>query len=241
MGFEEIAFTEHLDLDPKDEGYGFYDYKAVSKKIEELRVIYAGKLKIKKGLEVTYQKEREEEIKDFVCGKNYDFVIGSVHLVGDFDISQENGTKKYCRKMGRRKAYISYFEVTRNLAASGIFDSLGHLEMIRRYAIKYIDDYSYNEFKEQIDDILKMLVEKGLALEVNTSGIRHMPETTYPREEIIRRFLEVGGKFLTIGSDAHLPEHIGYRIQEEMVLLGSMGVDEITIFNRGKRKFKKVL
>jgi len=240
MGFSEIAFTEHLDLDPIDEGYGLYDYNALSEEIEKLRRVYNGQLKIKKGVEVTYQKEREEEIKEFLSNKDYDFVIGSVHLVGDFDVSQKKGTKEFCEAYARKKVYDSYFEVTKSLAGSGIFDCLGHFEMIRRYATMYIDDYSPDEFKEQIDEILSSVAENDLALEVNTSGMRHFPNETYPRMQLCKRFLELGGKSVTIGSDAHLPEHIGYRISETMKLLLSIGLTEIALFSERKKRYRRL-
>lgn len=236
QGFDEIAFTEHLDLDPQDEGYGFYDYEAISKRISELKNLYNGRLGIKKGIEVTYQKKREVEIKNFLKDKDYDFVIGSVHLIGEFDVSQVQGTEEYFKRFDRKEAFQSYFDVTYDLVNSGIFDILGHFEMIRRYALKYVEDYSYNEFKEPIDRVLELVVKKGMTLEVNTSGIRHLPKETYPRLEIVRRFFELGGKFITVGSDAHLKEHIGYRIAETMELLQGNGAKEVTLFDgRSKR------
>ncbi|MBA7596368.1 histidinol-phosphatase HisJ family protein [candidate division WOR-3 bacterium] len=233
--FYEIAFTEHLDLDPQDDGYGYYNYDDITEKISELKSQYNGRLKIKKGVEITYQKEREDEIRRFLNDKDYDFIIGSVHLVNNFDVSHDEGTAEFFKQLDRERAFLSYFEVTFDLVNSGIFDCLGHFEMIRRYALKYIADYSYEEFKKPIDEILETIKKKRIALEVNTSGLRHLPKETYPRMEIVRRFLNLGGKYLTIGSDAHLPEHIGYRIPETMKLLKNMGIEGITLFNKGEK------
>jgi len=240
LGLSEIAFTEHLDFDPIDEGYGYYNYKGISENLLELKSLYKGRLIIKKGVEVTYQREREDEIEKFLDDKDFDFVIGSVHLIGEIDVSGDKGTEKYFKEVERKKAIRSYFETTHNLVNSGIFDCLGHFEMLRRYALKYIKDYSYEEFKEPIDEILEAIAKKGMTLEVNTSGLRHLPEETYPRIEIVERFLELGGQNLTIGSDSHLPEHIGYRIPETMELLLNIGVKEITLFSKRKKEFKRM-
>jgi len=231
LGFEEIAFTEHLDLDPQDEGYGFYNYDRISEKILELKGRYKGKLAIKKGIEITYQKNREQETIEFLEGKDFDFVIGSVHLLGDFDISQALGTEQYLLSMSRENLFLSYFDTTFELVKSGIFDVLEHFEMVRRYALEYTEDYTYEEFKEHIDKILKLMVKTGIALEVNTSGIRHLPGETYPRFKVIERFLELGGINVTIGSDAHLPEHIGFKIKETIEYLQRMGVNELATFS----------
>lgn len=234
-GFTEIAFTEHLDLDPQDEGYGHYDYHAISDAIDVLRPSFDGRLRIRKGIEITYQKTREDEIGGFLEGKDYDFVTGSVHLVGDFDISQERGTERFFFHCTREDAIRSYFETTLNLVSCNLFDVLGHFEMLRRYALRYSDDYSYREFSESIDEILKALVETGMVLEVNTSGLRHLPRETYPRPEVIERFVALGGRHLTVGSDAHLAEHIGYEIPALVSTLKSMGIRQLTTFRKRKR------
>jgi histidinol-phosphatase (PHP family) len=235
LGFTQIAFTEHLDLDPADEGYGFYDYEAITEKVKELNSKYGDKLIIRKGVEVTYQKKREEEIRDFFSNKSYDFITGSIHLVDGFDISRNEGTRKFFERFSREEGFILYFDATYNLVNSGIFNILGHFEMLRRYGLNYTYDYSYEQFKEYIDKILKIVIEKGVVLEVNTSGLRQLPEETYPRLQIVKRFLELGGKYITVGSDSHIPEHLGYRIDETMQKLKKMGVETLTLFKNRKR------
>jgi histidinol-phosphatase (PHP family) len=236
LGFDEIGFTEHLDFDPLDEGYGYYDYRGISEMITEMQSTFDDTLSIRKGVEVTYQKKRENEIREFLSGKHYDYVIGSVHLVGSFDVSQKDGTDAFFKNYSREDAFYTYFEVTRSLVESGIFDCLGHFEMIRRYALDCGMDYPYEEFSEIIDEILRIMIKNGIALEVNTSGIRHGPKETYPRKIVIRRYTKLGGKYVTIGSDSHLPEHIGFMIRENMDFLKSIGIHEITTFKNRKKR-----
>ena len=205
-----------LDLDPLDEGYGHYDYAAISDAVSSLRSSFDGQLIIRKGVEITYQKGRENEIRKFLEGKDYDFVMGSVHLVGSFDISQDSGTEQFFSNRTRENAFLSYFETSLALVCSDLFDIIGHFEMIRRYSLRYSNDYSYSEFSEIIDEILQRLIALNMVLEVNTSGLRHLPKQAYPRPEIVRRFIALGGKRVTLGSDSHLSEHIGYRIPEMM-------------------------
>jgi histidinol-phosphatase (PHP family) len=240
LGIEEIAFTEHLDFDPLDEGYGHYDYAAISESILSLRDSFRDRLTIRKGIEITYQKKREDEIARFVEGKDFDFVMGSIHLVGSFDISQDMGTEQFFLRQKREEALFSYFKTTLDLACCGIFDILGHFEMIRRYALSYATDYSYGEYSDIIDEILSKLIAGDTALEVNTSGLRHLPKQPYPRPEILKRYLALGGRHVTIGSDSHLPEHIGYRILEMMRELREMGVPYLTTFQQRKKGMKNV-
>ncbi len=235
LGFREIAFTEHLDLDPQDEGYGHYDYRAISDAITTLRSSLEGQICIRKGIEITYQKKREDEIRAFLEGKEYDFIIGSVHLVGNYDISQESGTRRFFSECIREDAIHSYFETTLDLVLCGLFDVLGHFEMLRRYAVRYTNDYTYGEYAENIDEVLSALIARGTTLEINTSGLRHLPGETYPRPEVIKRFIALGGTHLTIGSDAHLPEHIGYEIPALLGTLREMGINRLTTFREREK------
>lgn len=237
LGFTQIAFTEHLDLDPADEGYGFYDYEAITEKVEALNLKYGDKLTIRKGVEVTYQKKREGEIKKFFSDKDYDFITGSVHLVDGFDISQDEGTKAFFDRFSRKEGFIMYFDATYNLVKSGLFDVLGHFEMLRRYGLNYTEDYSYEQFGNYIDRILDKVISEGVALEVNTSGLRQLPEDTYPRFKIVERFLELGGEYITVGSDSHIPEHLGYKIDETIQRLKGIGAKRLTLFEDGEKKF----
>lgn len=240
LGFEEIAFTEHLDFDPLDEGYGHYDYAAISDAVSSVRESFDGQLVIRKGVEVTYQKGREDEIKEFLVGKDYDFVMGSVHLVGSFDISQDKGTEQFFSNRTREDAFLAYFETSLDLISSGLFDTIGHFEMIRRYALRFSADYSCSEFSSIIDEILRKLIALDMVLEINTSGLRHLPKEIYPRGEIIKRYLEFGGRLVTVGSDSHLPEHIGYRIPETVLTLKKMGISHLTTFHQRAKGKKSV-
>ena len=104
-----------------------------------------------------------------------------------------------------------YFEtVLKNLEQFDCFHTLGHIDYMCRYQPGTLRLYRYEEHAEQIDRILRTAIAKGVAVEVNTGGLYKGTGNTNPEERIIRRYLELGGKRLSYGSDAHRPEHVGY-------------------------------
>ena len=100
--------------------------------------------------------------------------------------------------------------------------------------------YSYERFSQEIDAILQYLISHQIALEVNTAGLR-MLGFTNPHPDVIRRYREMGGELITVGSDGHVPEYLGYGFDRLPELLSDCGFDSYTVFRQGKPEFRKVL
>ena len=125
----------------------------------------------------------------------------------------------------------TYFDEIMELIAWGKFDSLTHLTYPLRYIVgEQHREVSYDVYKDRVDDILKALIEQNKALELNTSGLRQAIGKTMPCPTVIKRFKELGGKYLTIGSDAHRWADIGSGVEEGYQIAQSAGFDHITIF-----------
>ena len=117
------------------------------------------------------------------------------------------------------------------LIAWGKFDSLTHLTYPLRYIVgEQHKEISYEVYKDRVDDILKALIDQNKALELNASGLRQAIGKTMPCPTVIKRFKELGGKYLTIGSDAHRWADIGSGVEEGYQIAQSAGFDHITIF-----------
>ena len=117
------------------------------------------------------------------------------------------------------------------------FDSLGHLDYVIRYFSSHNREYHLKDYQEYLDPILKTLIEKGKSLECNTSGFHHHLGHPNPCEEVLRRYLELGGELLTIGSDAHSPEYIGYEFNRTARLLKECGFRYYTVYHERKPEF----
>ena len=97
-----------------------------------------------------------------------------------------------------------------NVRIDGDFDVLGHLDYVVRYGIEQEKEYSYRKFADEIDEILKILIKRGKGLEINMAGLKYGLPFAHPHPDILKRYRELGGEIITVGSDAHRPEHIAY-------------------------------
>jgi histidinol-phosphatase (PHP family) len=242
--FIEIGFCEHADFDPRDYSYDFFDYALFRRQIEAQRESYGDSLAIRAAVEVTYQASREEEISEFLKGKELDYVIGSVHLVEDGQewamVSEEGKCERYFARRSVREAYQPYFAEVRRAVESGLFDLIGHLDLVKRYGVRCYGPFDLSLFAAEVREILKLAVERGVGLEINTSGLRQAPHETYPGLEVLRWYRELGGRILTVGSDAHSVEDLGKGIPEALCLAREAGFEALTLFEKRKPRRLKI-
>ena len=167
----------------------------------------------------------------------FDFVIGSVHLV--------KGRDPYYReafgKTGDKELYRAAFEETlENVKATDAFDVLGHVDYVVRYGKGQAREYSYLEYADILDEILRTVVGKGKGIEINTAGIRYGLQFFNPHPDILRRFRELGGEIVTVGSDAHKPEDVAGEFGRAAGVLSGCGFRYYAEFEAGKPIFKKL-
>jgi histidinol-phosphatase (PHP family) len=219
-GLRALVLAEHVDFDPADQGYGYYDAEAVKKTFAEFRIPNS-EFRIFRGVEITYQPQYQDAIREFVRAGRFDWVIGSVHLVGPDDISRPEQRERYFTARDQRRAYGDYLGEVEKLVASGLFDCLGHLDLCKRYGHAYYGPMDRALFAPQVTRILRGVVEKGMYIELNTSGLRQDPGEPYPSLGVVREYLALGGDRLVLGSDAHAPEHVGYAFPEMLAAIRS--------------------
>lgn len=234
LGYRGIGFSEHLEFDPADPGHTFFHYDRYSAAIDAMRRKYEGRLIILKGIEVTYQREFHKEIADYIQSHPFDFVIGSVHFVDRVAFYQDD---RYFRGKTPEQAFVPYFEEVLRTAQSGLFDVLGHLDHLRRYFVRLFSGYSHKPYDMWIDRILKTVATSSMSLEVNFSGYREpqYPQP-FPETDILRRFVEVGGRFVTTGSDSHGVDRFHTGMPETIGLLKSLGLKEASYFIGRRRE-----
>ena len=173
-------------------------------------------------------------LKKDLMRREFDFVLGSVHFVDELDVYYQ----PYWEGKTIREAEQRYLEETLVcVQAHEDFDVLGHLTYISKCrAHPAPRPVPFAEHREIIDEILRLLAQKGKGMEMNTSGVDRCGDFL-PREEFFRRFKELGGEIVTIGSDAHIPEHIGFRFEEAQELLRSCGFRYFTTYTQRKPEF----
>jgi histidinol-phosphatase (PHP family) len=135
-------------------------------------------------------------------------------------------------------AYREYFEsILENLHTDADFDVYGHLDYVVRYGPHKNRFYSYKKHSDVIDEILRTLIDRGKGIELNTAGFKYGLGHPNPTEEILARYRELGGEILTIGSDAHAPEHVAYAFEQVPEILKKSGFRYYTVFSARKPSF----
>lgn len=248
-GLKTICFTDHFDKDDLEWGEeGIFDVDAYFVEMQKLQEEYAGKLNIRIGIELglrTYLKDYYEELT-----KKYpfDFVIGSVHNVPYKKDAEGNilytdpAAEKLFTDRTDKEAYRLMMETTlENVRTSDCFQALGHLDYVVRYGKSREKEYSYTDYADIIDEILKLLIEKEKGLEVNSAGLKYGLPFAHPHSDVLKRYRELGGEIITIGADAHKPEHIAYDFAKAEEILKSCGFKYYTEFFEQKPVFKQLI
>ena len=239
-GLTDICFTEHIDKDfPTDHHMDFsVDVPAYLESYTALSQKYREQIHIYFGIEMGLQPHLKDFYTDFIQKYPFDYCIGSSHLVDGMDPYYPD----FFEGREESAAYERYFvTILENLDAFSAMDSYGHLDYIVRYGPNQNRDYSYQKYADIIDEILKKLIHKGVALECNTAGFRYGLGHPNPCEEILIRYRELGGELLTLGSDGHSPEHIAFAYETIGDLLRSCGYTHYTIFEKRKPRFLPLL
>lgn len=248
-GLKTICFTDHFDKDDLEWGEeGIFNVDAYFVEMQKLQEEYAGKLNIRIGIELglrTYLKDYYEELT-----KKYpfDFVIGSVHNVPYKKDAEGNilytdpAAEKLFTDRTDKEAYRLMMETTlENVRTSDCFQTLGHLDYVVRYGKSREKEYSYTDYADIIDEILKLLIEKEKGLEVNSAGLKYGLPFAHPHPDVLKRYRELGGEIITIGADAHKPEHIAYDFAKAEEILKSCGFKYYTEFFEQKPVFKQLI
>lgn len=222
IGLTQIVFTEHIDLNPPDDWTNFsFDYDKWLFEIETAREKYAGRLRILAGAEVDYQPSYHSEIVDFLGDNQFDYVLGAVHYACGIILEDH---EHYFSEKSARDAYLPYFEVLYAAARSGLFDTIAHLDICKRYGVLYYGPFDLEEFRPEVEDVLKAMIENGTALEINSSGLRQAPGETYPSIDVLKLYAGLGGKAVKIGSDSHRVEHLGGGMSDALAVISDAGI-----------------
>lgn len=238
LGLDTLCFTEHMDFDfPKGDIDFEVDMTSYYEQFKEYQDYYRFDIELLFGIELGLQPHLNERLTSFVSQYPFDFIIGSSHVVHGKDPYYPDFFKNRLEK----DAYKEYFlSISENLKAFSNFQSYGHLDYIVRYGPNKNLYYSYLDYKDVIDDALIKLITYGIGLEVNTAGFKYGLGVPNPHPDVIRRYRELGGEIITIGSDAHTPQHLAYDFHLLKDLLTSCGFSYYTEFRQKKPHFKKL-
>lgn len=238
LGLNEIAITDHIEFDSPPSQYVVNYNTVVFDEYDKNRLFlkekYANKINIILGAEIGLKPDVKDQVERFVKNNNLDFIIGSTHTLDNFELHLRN----FGANEGKPKTYKRYFnEVLNSARLYDEFDVYGHLDVIVRY-VDYTDrSFKYEQYSNILDDILNTIINKGKGIELNTSGLRYGMGASHPQFDIIKRYRELGGEIITVGSDAHFLEDIYKDCEYGYAMLQKAGFSQLTLFRQRKPLF----
>ncbi|HEY8635973.1 MAG TPA: histidinol-phosphatase HisJ family protein [Candidatus Limnocylindrales bacterium] len=231
-GIAEIAITDHVDFEPGAPAFAYSIFADRERIVRDAAERWGPQgVLIRFGVELTYDRSWEDDIRDHLAHHAYDFTIGSVH---DRVESPYHPGRVAAWVEGRSLAEIvaPSFDETVAAARSGLFDAIGHIDVVKRYLYPHVKPAALEAQPELYEPILRALVESGTALEVNTSGLRYPTAVTFPHPAIVTRFRELGGRAVTVGSDAHRADQLSWGLADGYAIAAEAGFEALT-FRRG--------
>lgn len=251
LGVEEICFTDHVDYGVKKDwdqediqwrggdgvGTAAQDldpltnvhYPEYFAKLYRMQKTYGSRITIRKGLEFGVQQHTIPLYRALLerYGSELDFVLLSVHQVEN----QEFWNGDFMRGRTRGEYNLRYYEeILKVVTDFDGYDVLAHLDLIARY--DPLGSYPFEKIKDILAEIFQVIIPKGKGLEFNTSSWHYNLADTTPSREILRLYRDMGGKIVTLGSDAHTPQYLADHAQEAMRILKELGFAQLYTFSR---------
>ncbi len=232
-GLEEICFTEHIDI-------GVYsmhdcDCKSYYAEYKRLKNIYGSKINIKFGMEFGMQSHTIKQYERIFKEYPFDFIILSMHQINNLEFWSQSFQRGKSQKQYIEEYYDELYKIVTNY---NNYSVLGHMDVIRRYDKN--GAYPFELVKDKIEAILKIVIQSGKGIEVNTSCYRYNIGDLTPSLNIIKLYKSLGGEIITIGADSHHPEHVCYKIKETEELLKELGFNYICTFDKMIPQFHKI-
>ena len=232
-GIKEMAVTDHYD--PDDLDYPFApDFIKYHKKLSEITHTYEGRIKIIKGIEIGIQHGNTLlKCEHAANAYPYDFILGAFHAA-----RSQNLYSRYFDDRTPEDGFGDFYTYMADcIKMYKNFDVLAHFNVIDRY-VSYVPDYA--PYMDVIESILIDLIDHGKGIEFNTSSFRYGMKNTTPSEEILQLYKELGGEIITIGSDAHKAQDIGYAYEKGIAIIKSHGFKYLTTFENRKPDFIRI-
>lgn len=229
-GVETIGFVAHVDLHPSDycyNGFSESDY------LEELDLAESSGVRVLRGLEVGEPHIFMDKAESLFTESRYDFITGALHWIEDGLILDEapflHGD--------HREIVEKYYRETLKIVQYSSINILAHMGIFRRGMTRAGLAVDFDEtilFPSLIREIFATMIHRGIALEVNTSGLRRPEKTTYPTAGVLRLYAELGGRRITLGSDTHKQENAFFGLSSGNSLIRSCGFTDYGIFVRSE-------
>lgn len=235
VGVSHLAITDHCDINGEVEGiYTPYAADEAWEAMAAAKEKYKGRLDLSLGIELGNAHQYPAEAAAVLAKHPYEFVIGSLHnltSVPDFCMLRyEMMTDALIHRLFDRM-----LDETMDMVSFNGLTTLGHLTYIHRYITLAKKPFDFKPHYDKITAVYRSLMDRDMALELNISTLWKGLGIAMPTLELLKLYKDQGGKLITVGSDAHSPEHVGKCIRKGYALLQTAGFHEIMVVENGQR------
>ncbi len=240
QGLPEIGVSDHSPMpDGYDEAwrmkrsqlYGYIN------EINDVRESLKGKLILKSGLEADYHPGTEAYVREMIDAHEWDYIIGSVHYLNDWGFDNEENLSEWSNRE-IENTYCDYYQLVGDSAESGLFDIIGHPDLIKKFGHRpALGSASVRQAEEQM---LNRIKQADIAIEISSAGLRKPVGEVYPHARLLARAGELGIP-IAFGSDAHAPGEVGFAMQTCLGILHACGIREVASFSQRRRKMLPII
>jgi histidinol-phosphatase (PHP family) len=236
-GIEELGVSEHVyrfrqALEVWD--HPFWREQATDDLDAYVEFVRTTPLRL--GIEADFIPGGEDKLANLLDGRDFDYVVGSVHFLGNRAVDHE-GYDVWEADGDPDRVWRRYFETLAEAARSGLFDILAHPDLVKVWGSgRPVPD---RDPRFHYEPTVEAISEAGIAVEVSTAGLRKPVREIYPSRAFAEMCVEAGAEF-ALSSDAHLPEQVGYGYDEAMEFMGGLGVGRICVFEGRRRRLEPI-
>jgi histidinol-phosphatase (PHP family) len=234
-GIAELGFSDHLFMywlpaaqrDP-ELGMAEWEHDFYISDVERCRGRYASDIQIRLSTEADFIPGHEQELERILRGYDWDYVIGSVHFIGEWGFDDS----RYIAEFASRdidSVYAEYFSLVAASAETGLFDTIGHSDLVKKFGHRPRSDPA-----RWYEEVAGRIAKTGVCVEVNTAGLRKPVGEIYPHPELLAAF-KAAGVPVTLGSDAHAPGEVAADFGAGCELLKQVGYAEFVKYE-GRRR-----
>ncbi|PNY80760.1 histidinol-phosphatase [Deinococcus koreensis] len=227
-GLSGLCFTDHMPMPSWYDAPWRMRREQLAQYVDEVAAVqaeFAGRLEVRLGLEADFHPGTERFVENVLNAHDWDYVIGSVHYIGAWGFDNPEFVAEYDSR-DLRGLYREYYLLVEGAAKSGLFDSIGHLDLPKKFG--HLDPDGYAALHA-----LDVVAESGLSLDFNTAGWRKPVAEAYPAPNLTRAAAERGIGFV-LGSDAHRPREVGFRFTDAIKQIHDVGGRIVTYEGRGR-------
>jgi histidinol-phosphatase (PHP family) len=230
-GLDEIGFSDHVSLKPVTWAMQDIDLPVMTRQILKIRERFGHLINIRYGIEMDYFPGKEMAISRIIESLPLDYVIGSVHFIDDWNF---DGDRSFYGKWSNDELYHTYFDLVQKAAKSGLFDILGHVDLIKKFAI-----YPETDQTSLLEETAAIIARSDVVIEVNTAGLDKPCNEFYPGQHLLE-ILHANEVPVTLSSDAHHPAQIARHYEQALRQLRNTGYHQIMKFNNRKKTAVKI-